>query len=254
MALSHGADWLRAIVRGGGYATRLYPLTENKPKALIEVKGKTILEHILKKVEKLPDVTEIFIVSNDKYFENFDEWIKGFESRISIKVLNDGTKSNEDRFGQIGDIQLAIEQFSSDDDLLIISGDNLFNFSLLPVYNFFKEKNVIVNELYDIKDLESAKHLGVMSIDPKSGLVVSFEEKPVEPKSTNVSLGIYFFPKDKVKKIKAFLDKGGKADKIGYLMAELTEKKGLYGFVYLEQWFDIGFKAALEQAEKEFVE
>ena len=245
---------MKVIIPVAGYATRLYPLTENKPKALIEVKGKPILEHILKKVEELSDVSEIFIVSNDKYFENFDEWVKGFESKIPINVLNDGTKSNEDRLGQIGDIQLAIEEFASEEDLLIISGDNLFNFSLLPVYNFFKEKNGIVNALHDIKDLESAKHLGVMSIDSKTGLVVSFEEKPAEPKSTNVSLGIYFFPKDKVKEIKAFLDRGGKADKIGYLMAELTQKKELYGFVYLEQWFDIGFKAALEQAEKEFVE
>ncbi len=245
---------MKVIIPVAGYATRLYPLTENNPKALLEIQGKPILEHILKKVEELSEVSEIFVVSNAKFFENFNEWVKGFESRIPIKVLNDGTKSNEDRLGQIGDIQLAIKEFDSEDDLLIISGDNLFNFSLVPVYNFFKEENEIVNALYDIKDIESAKHLGVMSIDPKSGLVVSFEEKPVEPKSTNVSLGIYFFPKDKVKKIKAFLDKGGKADKIGYLMAELTEKKGLYGFVYLEQWFDIGFKAALEQAEKEFVE
>ncbi len=244
---------MQVIIPVAGYATRLYPLTENKPKALLEVKGKPILEHILKKVEQLPKVNEIVIVSNAKFFGNFDEWVKGFKSRIPIRVLNDGTKSNEDRLGQIGDIQLAIEQFSSDEDLLIISGDNLFNFSLLPVYNFFKEKNEIVNALHDIKDLESAKHLGVMLIDPKTGLVVSFEEKPAEPKSTNVSLGIYFFPKDKVKEIKTFLDRGGKADKIGYLMAELTQKKGLYGFVYLKQWFDIGFKAALEQAEKEFV-
>ena len=244
---------MKGIILAGGSGTRLYPLTENKPKALLEVKGKPILEHILKKVEELSDISEIVIVSNARFFENFDEWVKGFKSRISIKILNDGTKSNEDRLGQIGDIQLAIEQFSSDEDLLIISGDNLFNFSLFPVYNFFKEKNVIVNALYDIKDLESAKHLGVMSIDLKTGLVVSFEEKPAEPKSTNVSLGIYFFPKDKVKKIKVFFDKAGKPDKIGYLMAELTQKKELYGFVYLEQWFDIGFKAALEQAEKEFV-
>ena len=243
---------MKVIIPVAGYATRLYPLTKDKPKALLEIQGKPILEHILKKVEELPAVSEIFVVSNDKYFQNFDQWIKGFESKIPIKVLNDGTKSNEDRIGQIGDIQLAIEDFDSDDDLLIISGDNLFNFGLGPVYDFFKEKNEIVNALYDIKDLESAKQLGVMSIDSKTGLVVSFEEKPAEPKSTNVSLGIYFFPKDKVKEIKAFLDKGGKADKIGYLMADLSQKKELYGFVYLEQWFDIGFKAALEQAEKEF--
>ena len=88
---------MKVIIPVAGYATRLYPLTKNKPKALLEVKGKPILEHILKKVEELPGVSEIFIVSNDKYFENFDEWVKGFENKISIKVLNDGTSNNEDR-------------------------------------------------------------------------------------------------------------------------------------------------------------
>ncbi len=243
---------MKVIIPVAGYATRLYPLTENKPKALLEVKGSPIIEHIVKRIEELPEVSEIFVVSNDKYFQNFEQWQKGFSGSVPVKVLNDGTKSNDDRLGQIGDIEFAIREFGSEEDLLVIAGDNLFNFGLAPVYNFFKEKNEIVNALYDINDLEAAKHLGVMSIDKETGLVVSFEEKPEEPKSTNVSLGIYFFPKEKLCEFKAFLDNGGTADKIGYLMAELTQKKKLFGFVYSEKWFDIGVLPALEKARKEF--
>jgi len=243
---------MQVIIPVAGYATRLYPLTKNKPKALLEVKGKPILEHILGKIEELPEVKQVYIVSNSKFFKSFEEWLRNFESTLEIKLLDDGTKSNEDRLGQIGDIQLAIEKFSVDEDLLIISGDNLFNFSLIPAYDFFKEKQVMLNALYDIKDLELAKTLGVMSINVDSKLVTSFEEKPQNPKSTNVSLGIYFFPRKDVKEIKAFLDRGGKADKIGYLMAELTEKKRLYGFVYEQKWFDIGIPEALKKAEEKF--
>ena len=243
---------MQVIIPVAGYATRLYPLTKDKPKALLEVKGKPILSHIIKRVEELPGVEGIFIASNAKYYPNFEKWLKGFKSRIPIRVLDDGTKSNEDRIGQIGDIQLAIDKFGLNQDLLLVSGDNLFNFGLKPCFEFFSKKRAIVNALYDIKDLEAAKELGVMSIGKKTGLVVSFEEKPAKPKSTNVSLGIYFFPRENVREIKAFLEKGGKADKIGYLMAELTAKGKLYGFVYTEQWFDIGVMAALEKARKEF--
>jgi len=244
---------MQVIIPVAGYATRLFPLTKDKPKALLEVKQKPILEHIVRRIEALPDVTGIFIVSNAKFFPSFREWAEGFSGRVPIKVLNDGTRSNEDRLGQVGDIELAIEKFSIGQDLLIIAGDNLFNFGLLPLYNFFREKREIVNALYDIGSIEAAKELGVMSIDPVSKLVVSFEEKPPKPKSTNVSLGIYFFPREKLHEISDFLKRGGKPDKIGYLMAELTEKKQLYGFVYREKWFDIGVLPALEKARKEFV-
>ncbi len=243
---------MQVVIPVAGYATRLYPLTKNRPKALLRVKGKPILEHILRKIEKLPDVKGIAIVSNDRFFANFDSWLQGFNCSIPIRLLNDGTKSNEDRLGQVGDIQLAVEECGIDDDLLIISGDNLFNFSLLPACDFFKEKRAILNALYDIKDRGLAKDLGVMAIDGKSHLVISFEEKPAEPKSTNVSLGIYFFPKEKVGEIKAFLKRGGKPDKIGYMMADLTEKRQLYGFVYRQKWFDIGIPTALKKAEQEF--
>lgn len=243
---------MQVIIPVAGYATRLYPLTKNKPKALLDVKGKPILEHILKRIEKLPDITGIYVVSNKKFYPHFSEFIKNRDNKIPTKVLDDGTTSNEDRIGQIGDIQLAIEKYGSGEDLLIISGDNLFNFELGPIRDFFEQKKAIVNALYDIKDFGLASELGVMAIDSESNLVTSFEEKPSEPKSTNVSLGIYFFPKDSVGEIKSYLDSGGKPDKIGYLMAELMKKKKLFGFVYEETWFDIGVLEALERARNEF--
>jgi len=241
------------VIPAAGYATRLFPLTENRPKALLEVKGKPILEHIIKRILELPGVEKIVVVSNDRYFNEFDKWAASFKCSVPLEVLNDGTKSNEDRLGQIGDIQLAVERQALGSDLLVIAGDNLFNFSLKPVYNFFMEKRAIVNALYDINDIGAARECGVMSIDRKTGMVVSFEEKPADPKTTNVSLGIYFFPKELVGELKAFLDSGGNPDKIGYLMAKLTKKKKLFAFVYREKWFDIGWHSALEKARNEFV-
>ena len=242
---------MQVIIPAAGYATRLYPLTLDKPKALLKVKGKPILGHIIKRIEELPGVEGIFIASNAKYYPNFEKWLRGFKSRIPIKVLNDGTKSNEDRLGQIGDIKLAIDKFGLKQDLLMVSGDNLFNFSLLPVHGFFAKKRAIVNALWDSKSIETAKQQGIAVVD-EGGKFVEFQEKDENPKSTLTSLGIYFFPKEQVRLFRQFIEGGNNVDKMGYFMIWLIENSAVYGFTYREKWFDIGWHSALKQARKEF--
>lgn len=242
---------MKVIIPVAGYATRLYPLTKDQPKALLDIKGKPILEHIIKKIEELEAVDQIYIITNEKFFNNFDEWLKRFSSPISIKLLNDHTKSNDDRKGQIGDIYEVIERENLDDDIFVIAGDNLFNFSLRPIYKFFREKNAIVNGLYDAKSLKVAQEQGNASIDEDKKMI-SFEEKPEKPKSTYISMGIYLFPKEKVKLYSQYLNEGNNADKMGYFMIWLLGKEEVYGYVYGEKWFDIGWLEALEQTRNEF--
>lgn len=242
---------MKVIIPAAGYATRLYPLTINKPKHLLEVKGKPIVEHIINKLKDLDSVDEIYIVTNEKFFSNFNNWLKGLDSKIPIKVINDGTTSNDDRLGQVGDIKLVLDKTKLNDDLLIISGDNLFNFSLKGVHDFHVNKNTNVNALYDIKSYEDASQLGVAAVD-ETNRIIEFQEKPKFPKSTLVSMGIYLFPKHNVPLISKFLGEGNNADKIGYFMEWLLQNDELYGYVYEEKWFDIGWKSSLEQARNEF--
>ncbi len=244
---------MKAIIPVGGYATRLYPLTFDKPKALLKVKGKTIIGHIVRKIKEI-GITEIYIVSNNKFYDHFHNWFLSSDAckDCKIKILNDNTSSNEDRLGQIGDIQFAIEEEKIDDDLLIIAGDNLFNFSLKESYDIFLEKKAFLNALYDIKSIDAAKQLGNIAIDDNLK-VISFEEKPEKPKSTNVSLGIYFIPKDKVKCFSEYINEGRDTDKIGYFWTWVLEKGiDFYGYVYEQKWFDIGTLEMLELAQKEF--
>ena len=131
---------MKALIPAAGYATRLHPLTKDTPKHLLEVRGKPILEHVIAKIEEIKEVDEIVVVTNEKFYKNFVEWKKGFSSRVPISIFNDGTTSNEDRLGQIGDIHFGIEKAKIDDDLLVIAGDNLFNFSLKEVHTNFKSK------------------------------------------------------------------------------------------------------------------
>ncbi|MBN1941214.1 MAG: NTP transferase domain-containing protein, partial [Candidatus Diapherotrites archaeon] len=180
---------LKVIIPAAGYATRLYPLTEDRPKALLEVKGKPLIEHIVARIGQLGNVEEIFVVTNDRFYPVFAEWLQGFESKtgLKLKILNDGTASNEDRLGQVGDIQLVIEKENIDDELLVVAGDNLFNFSLRPAFDFFREKRTIVNALWDSKSIEVAQQQGI-AVPDETGKFVEFQEKAENPKTTLTSL------------------------------------------------------------------
>lgn len=241
---------IKAIIPAAGYATRLYPLTKHKPKALLEVKGKPIIEHIIKRVLEL-DVNEIFIVTNAKFYPKFLEWKKGFSCKIPIKLINDGTLTNETRLGQIGDIMLVMEKANIEEDLLIVAGDNLFNFSLKPIYDFFMKKRTNVNGLYDVKSLDMAKQLGTATLN-KNNKIIDFKEKSPKPESTLASTGIYLIPKENIKLYSEYIDNGNPPDKMGYFMIWLMKNYELFGFVYKEKWFDIGWSQALEQTKKEF--
>jgi glucose-1-phosphate thymidylyltransferase len=241
---------MQAIIPAAGYATRLYPLTENKPKHLLEVKGKPLMEWVIKKLVEL-QVTKIVVVSNDKYYSAFREWLDGYSHTIPIELYNDNTTSNDDRLGQIGDIQFGVEQGKIDDDLIVVAGDNLFNFSLKPCYDFFKEKNAPVNALWDCKHIPTAQQLGVGIINDQNRMI-EFQEKSPEPKATTVSLGIYLIPHTDIPLFKKYLVDGNNPDKMGFFMIWLMNNYSLYGYTYTEKWFDIGWHEALEQARKEF--
>ena len=151
---------IKCVLLGAGYATRLYPLTLNQPKPLLDVKGKPIAEYLIRKIEETEVVDEIFIVTNNKFYNQFQEWSKNFNSKIPIKILNDKTLSNEDRLGAIGDINFAIKAENIQEDLVIISGDNLFKFDLKDMHDLFKNQEQHLIALYDVKTDQEAKKFG----------------------------------------------------------------------------------------------
>ena len=231
-----------------GYATRLYPLTENTPKPLLKVGEKTIINYILTKLEEVKEVKDVYVVTNDKFYSTFVNWGKTVTSSFKLKIVNDGTKSNEDRLGAVGDIYFVVEQEKIKDDLLVIAGDNLFGFSLLDFVDFFKDKNSSIVAFHDLKDKHKVKSkygIGIM----QGSRVVDFEEKPTEPKSSLASTACYFFKKNDLLHIQNLV-KTGKVDAPGNLIKYLAEKSEVHGFVFDEHWFDVGSFESLEEAKK----
>lgn len=241
---------MHAIVLAAGYATRLYPLTKDKPKPLLNVAGKPIIEHIMEKLGQIIDLDKIFIVTNDRFENHFSEWLKNFDAKNPVEIINDGTSSNDDRLGALGDIHFAITNMEIDDDIIAIAGDNLFELSLADVHSLFKKikSNVIV--LHDVNDFELARHYGIVEVS--DDLVVNFEEKPVSPKSTLASTGIYMFPKKTIELIKKYIAQGNNPDKTGNFIEWLHKRDKVYTYITDKKWYDIGSFEQLEKADKHY--
>ncbi len=231
---------MKAIILVAGYATRLYPLTENTPKALLKLGDETILDFLMKKLEKVESVNDVYLVSNHKFAKTFEDWAEKSDYRFNIKVLDDGTSTNETRLGAIGDIQFAIEKEKIDDDIMVLVSDNYFSFELSDFYNFGKEKNsdVVLGTKFD--DLEYlSKNFGVAVLD-KNDRVVEMVEKPGKVISDTGIYASYIYKKDTVPMFKKYLDEGNSHDAPGNFVAWLCKRKPVYCYKFKGECFDIG--------------
>lgn len=230
---------MKALILAAGYGTRLYPLTENKPKALLDVKGKPIINYIVEKLNKGEEIEEIFIVTNNVFYKDFVAWKKTIESVHPLIIINDMTEQNGKRLGSVGDIDFVIEQKNIKEDLLVIASDNLFSFNIKDIIAFFKEKKSTIVGVFDTKDESRITNkLGCVSID-KNSKIISFEEKPAKPKSTLASMCCYIFPKEDLHWIEAAMHEKH-FDRAGDLIKFVITKKPVYAFQFSGYWYDIG--------------
>ncbi len=239
---------MKALILAAGYGTRLYPLTKDKPKPLLPVAGKPMVEHVLKKIEEIETIDEVYIVTNEKFAGHFREWKDTYAGRKKIKIINDETISDEDKKGAIGDMRLVIEKEGINDDLLVVAGDNLFEFDLRDFIDFFRDKGTSVG-LYDFRDREAVKRYSIVEIDADKK-VLNFQEKPSEPSTTLIAICLYLFPKGKLNLITEYLKEGNNPDAPGFYIAWLHRREPVYGFVFEGKWYDIGDLKCYEEANQ----
>ena len=244
---------MKVLILAGGYGTRLYPIIKDTPKPLLEIAGKTLIDHLLESVRGFKDINEIFVVTNEKFHETFKTWAqanKGLPFRLTI--VNDGTTTPENRLGSVGDIEFAIRKQHINDDLLILGGDNLFDYSL-DSYLSFAQKNrpQVTIGLFDIGNLAEATKFGVVAMDPK-GKVTSFEEKPEKPKSSLIAMCCYYLPTESLPFVGEYLKETQKADKAGDYIRWLVQRKSVYGFKFDGRWYDIGSVESYKEAQEKF--
>jgi glucose-1-phosphate thymidylyltransferase len=244
---------MKGLILAAGYGTRLYPLTLDRPKPLVKVGGQTILERLLKKFEDIEGCDEVYIVTNDKFYDMLVKWVRGRSFNVNLKVINDCTRSNEDRLGAIGDINLVFQKETPGDDVLIVAGDNLFEFDIHDFVGFSEEKKSFSVALFDVKDRTLAQKYGIVSLDGNDR-ISDFQEKPESPASTLASTGIYYMPKEKLSLLNVYIKTGLVKDAPGNFVKWLAENDDVYGYVFTEGWYDIGDKNSLEKADIEYRE
>jgi glucose-1-phosphate thymidylyltransferase len=231
---------VKVLLLGAGYGTRLYPLTKDRPKPLLDIAGKPKVEWILDRLLPVPGLYGVALVTNARLAKAFEDWKKGYKCPVPVTIVNDGTTSNDDRLGAVGDIQFSLREAKIDDDLLVVAGDNLFEFDVRKMVAFGKEKGGPVVCLKDMQHVGPLiSQYSVVTLDG-SRRITDFEEKPAKPKTTLISICLYYFPKATLPLVGKYLAAGNNKDQPGWYIQWLVKQLPTYGFVIDGLWFDIG--------------
>ncbi len=240
---------MKAIILAAGYATRLYPLTRTKPKPLLPIAGRPMIDYILSEINTIPEIDEVFVVTNSKFAPQFEQWAGGITSSVPVSVLDDGTSTEDTRRGAIGDIQFTIEQKNIADDVVIIAGDNFFTYKLQEYYDFFTRNQkdcVVVKELNNVQQL---RQFAVAQLDEHQKVIL-LVEKPENPPSNTAVFATYMYKKETLPLFAEYLRAGNKPDAPGYFVQWLYQRKDVLAYIMNGDCFDIGTKEAYDEIQK----
>ena len=243
---------MNALILAAGYATRLYPLTLHKAKPLLMVSGKPIIEWLVDNLANIPDLETIYVVTNNKFAADFQVWSQSYQKRhpeFKFKIVNDGSTSDDDKLGAIGDINFVVTQENlSQTSLLVAAGDNLFTNSLADFVATARNTDVTV-AVYDVGDMEAIKKYGNVAVDTE-GIMTRFEEKPQKPQGTLAAIALYYYSPAVLSLLRTYLAAGNNADQPGRFVQWLYTRKPVRTFQIKGRWLDIGSKETLENADK----
>ena len=233
-----------ALILAAGYATRLRPLTDTIPKQLLPVGGRPMVDWILDKIRDA-GIEDVHLVTNARFASDFHRWAEG----KNVVVQDDGTTTNEDRLGAIGDIRFVQEHAEIDDDLLVIAGDNLFDYALAELFDFWRAKGSgSAVAVHDVGDLELVRKYSIVELDAEDR-IVGFVEKPQQPQSTLAATATYVYSREHARLVTAYLDEGNPPDQPGNYVAWLHTRVPVYAYRFSGGWYDIGDGAQLLEAD-----
>ncbi|HEX7175650.1 MAG TPA: nucleotidyltransferase family protein [Pyrinomonadaceae bacterium] len=245
---------MKLIILGAGYATRLYPLTLDRPKPLLGVAGKPMIEHVLDNLSAVGDIDHVYVVTNAKFAGHFQEWAERYRDdrgKADFTIVNDESTDDSNKLGAIGDLHLVLTRERIDDDIIVVAGDNLFSHSLEKFGEFCREKKAPVLAVYDVGDLEEIKKYNAIDVDG-AGRITFFEEKPARPKSTLTGIALYYYPKSALPLIRQYVEEGNNPDQPGRLVQWMYERTPFYTWRVPGIWYDVGSKETLEEANRIF--
>ena len=241
---------MKALILAAGYATRLFPLTLETPKHLLEVGGRPMVDWVLDRLGPLDGLDGIYLVTNGKFAPAFEAWAAQ-RPGPAVKVIDDGTTSEDDRLGAIGDIGLVLDSEEVDDDLIVVAGDNLFTGSIDGFVAEGRERERPVLAVHDVGDPELMSQYNTVETD-EDGRITYFEEKPERARSTLAGIALYWYPRQVLPLIHTYLAETNNPDQPGRLVEWLYERTPVYVWQLPGAWYDIGTPEQLESARADF--
>jgi glucose-1-phosphate thymidylyltransferase len=239
---------LKAIILAGGYATRLQPLTNDLSKCLLPVGGRPMVDWILDRIREVEAVDAVHVVTNSRFAKHFERWAMS-EERVTVH--DDGTSSNEDRLGAMGDVAFTLRQAEIDDDVLVVAGDNLFDYSLDDFAAFWRSKGVAsAVAVLDVRDPRLASQYGIVAVAADER-ITSFVEKPADPPSTLAATATYIYHREHVPLVERYLAEGNAPDQVGSFIAWLHSREPVFAYRLAGNWLDIGDKEQLLAADNQ---
>ena len=236
-----------AVILAGGYAKRLWPLSIDKPKALLPVAGKPIIDYILPKIRKvMPPVSKIVVLTNLRFQPMFEDWLQKTQYDC-VTLVPDKTRSEAEKIGAIGALSNMISGEPAE-EFLILAGDSLFSDELSEFVRFFKERNAPVVALYRARNLAEAKRGAVVSLGINNRMV-DCVEKPERPKTSLIGACLYAFPSGIGRRIQEYISLGFSRDQPGKFIAWLCRVEPVYGFKLNSPFLDIGTLDSYREAE-----
>lgn len=246
---------MKGILLAAGYATRLYPLTKDKPKALLPVGGRPILDYIVDEMNTIPVIDQIIVISNHRFVSQMQMWA---EKRNTLQakdkqiiVVDDMTTSDQDKLGAIGDISFCIDELDIDDDVVIIAGDNLFTYKLADACDAFKQHNSDMILIQNLPPHEDPRRFAIVSTND-AGFVTDMVEKPAQPVSRLAAYATYFYKRETLPLIREYLVKGNKPDAPGNFPAWLHKRQPVYAYEFQGVCIDIGTPESYEDVRTTF--
>jgi len=248
---------MNILILAAGYATRLYPLTQTKAKPLLEVAGKPMMEWVIDNLAPIEGIEKVYVVTNSRFAADFQAWADSYartHAKLAFEIVNDGSTSDSDKLGAIGDINLVVERAGlASSDLLVVAGDNLFSESLQDFGTFCRQHHQPVLGVYDVGSTEEAKKYGVVAVNGE-GTITQFVEKPAEPPSTLIGIALYYYPREVVPMFATYVAEGNNPDQPGRFVQWLYPRVPMRTWSVPGTWFDVGSKETLAQANTVFAQ
>ena len=239
------------IVLAAGYATRLYPLTENFPKPLLEIGGSTILDRLLADLDSIDDIREHIIVSNHKFIRHFTKWAAALHYKKPVRIIDDGSTDNGHRIGAVNDLLLALRERSIDDDIVVVAADNVLDFSLKGFVEYFHKKGTSLIMCHEEPSLKALQKTGVVCLD-SDNLVTLMEEKPQEPKSNWAVPPFYIYRREDLPLVSGAVADGCGYDAPGNLAHYMCTHAPMHAYPMPGHRYDIGDTESYERVKKHF--